>query len=212
MNRVARKDAGAVKNSRGNARPVTNSELRVKAQARDSKYGEMNGNLLAKNTGSAKSRKSAQAAGNKGSWETLPATNEVRRTGKSSPDSAQKRGSGKPYGSTGKAPQPGLKQQQGSTVRKASEQSDKTRYVPSGKAPQRCRSNNATQPPGRRHRNPALTGMFPPERNRSRCKSNSVAPLPGTRRRKSALNGTLPPESRHKRRKDSSRTPPAVKP
>jgi hypothetical protein len=136
MNRVARKDAGAVKNSRGNARPVTNSELRVKAQARDSKYGEMNGNLLAKNTGSAKSRKSAQAAGNKGSWETLPATNEVRRTGKSSPDSAQKRGSGKPYGSTGKAPQPGLKQQQGSTVRKASEQSDKTRYVPSGKESQ----------------------------------------------------------------------------
>ncbi len=130
LNRVARQDAGAGKSNNGKARPVTSSELRVKAQAREAKYGELNGNLMAKNSGNVKSRKSSPAAGNKGSWETLPATNEVRRTGKSSQSDKTRNVS------SGKSPQAQQKQQRSAAPVKSSPQSSTSRYAPSGKSPQ----------------------------------------------------------------------------
>ena len=91
QNRMVNKDGSPVKGARNTTRQVTNSELRVKAQARDSKYNSLKRDMLANNsTGSGKGKAQKLPGGNKGSWETVPATNEVRRTNKVSQGSAQK--------------------------------------------------------------------------------------------------------------------------
>jgi hypothetical protein len=203
LNRAAYKDAGPAKNGRGNQGLVTNSELRVKAQARDSKYNARKGNSLVDNTVSSKGKAQSLPARNKGSWEKVSATNEVRRAKKVSPVSAQKpvaRDAGRTEAT---------KQQPGSRPiqrQKSSESASLQKPVSQASARQQKASPGKTPQAGTKQRN-TVPGNTPAASTRQQAASPGKAAEVTTRQR-SAPTGKAPQGSTSPRREAKGSTPP----
>jgi len=176
QNRLARKDGAQVKNGRSNKALVTKSELRVKAQTKDSKYNGLknsglNNNLLAKNTVSGKGKTAVSRS--RGSWEKVPATNEVRRA------IAKPARSGKKPAASGAARAGGTTRQK-SSWDKTSKTVVKQGNISAARAPAR-----ATQDKAVKRSSSAAKAQKNGTRKASVSSAKTTQVKPGTRSRKS---------------------------